>query len=80
MTNQPAAEAIHGLACPRCGAADRLGVHRRHRDPVLDYQCGHCGRVFNAAHEAEAVLGSSDALVRQLVAGDTSGPIQLADV
>ena len=37
-----------GLACPRCGAGDRLGVHRRHRDPVLDYQCGHCGRVFNA--------------------------------
>jgi len=26
------------------------------------------------------VLGSSDPLVRQLVAGDTSGPIQLADV
>ena len=37
-----------GLACPRCGAADRLGVHRCHRDPVLDYQCGHCRRVFNA--------------------------------
>jgi transposase-like protein len=38
-----------GLACPRCGAAaDRLGVHRRHRDPVVDYQCGACGRVFNA--------------------------------
>jgi transposase-like protein len=37
-----------GLACPRCGARDRLGVHRRRRDPVLDYQCGHCGRVFNA--------------------------------
>ena len=37
-----------GLACPRCGAGDRLGVHRRHRAPVLDYQCGHCGRVFNA--------------------------------
>jgi transposase-like protein len=37
-----------GLACPRCHASDRLGVHRRHRDPVLDYQCGRCGRVFNA--------------------------------
>ena len=23
-------------------------VHRRGRDPVLDYRCGHCGRVFNA--------------------------------
>jgi transposase-like protein len=42
--------ALHpgGLACPRCGAADRLGVHRRHRAPVLDYQCGRCRRVFNA--------------------------------
>ena len=28
-----------GLACPRCGARDGLRVHRRHRDPVLDYQC-----------------------------------------
>ena len=37
-----------GLACPGCGAADGLGVHRRRRDPVLDYQCGGCGRVFNA--------------------------------
>jgi transposase-like protein len=37
-----------GLACPRCGRDDALGVHRRHRAPVLDYQCGHCGRVFNA--------------------------------
>ena len=37
-----------GLACPRCGAADRLGVHRRHRDPVVDYQCGRRRRVFDA--------------------------------
>lgn len=37
-----------GLACPRCHQADRMGVHRRHRAPVLDYRCGHCGRVFNA--------------------------------
>jgi transposase-like protein len=37
-----------GLACPRCGARDRLHVHRRHRAPVLDYRCGHCRRVFNA--------------------------------
>ena len=37
-----------GLACPRCGAGEGLGVHRRHREPVLDYQCGRCGRVFNA--------------------------------
>jgi transposase-like protein len=37
-----------GLACPRCGGRDRLGVHRRHRAPVLDYRCKACGRVFNA--------------------------------
>jgi len=43
-------ELLHpdGLACPRCGARDHLGVHRRHRAPVLDSQCGHCGRAFNA--------------------------------
>jgi transposase-like protein len=40
-----------GLACTRCGSADRLGVHRRHREPVLDYRCGHCGRVFNTFTE-----------------------------
>ena len=37
-----------GLACPRCGKADRLAVHRRRRPPVLDYRCGHCKRVFDA--------------------------------
>lgn len=37
-----------GLACPRCHARDGLGLHRRDRDPVLDYRCGQCGRVFNA--------------------------------
>lgn len=37
-----------GLACPRCAATEGLGVHRRHRRPVLDYQCAACGRVFNA--------------------------------
>jgi transposase-like protein len=37
-----------GLGCPRCGERERLGVHRRKRAPVLDYQCGNCGRVFNA--------------------------------
>ena len=42
-------EALHpeGLACPRCGS-DRYGVHRRHRDPVPDYRCRDCRRVFNA--------------------------------
>lgn len=37
-----------GLACPRCGRPDRLGVHSRRREPVLEHQCGCCGRVFNA--------------------------------
>ena len=43
-------ELLHseGLACPRCGQREGLGVHSRHREPVLDYQCGACGRVFNA--------------------------------
>jgi transposase-like protein len=42
-------EALHpdGLACPRCGG-DRFGVHRRHREPVIDYRCRDCHRVFNA--------------------------------
>ena len=37
-----------GLECPRCNEKRRLAVHRRHRDPVLDYRCLVCGRVFNA--------------------------------
>ena len=36
-----------GLACPRCEST-RLGVHRRHRAPALDYRCRDCRRVFNA--------------------------------
>jgi transposase-like protein len=43
-------ELLHpgGLACPDCAERHRLGVHRRRRAPVLDYQCAACGRVFNA--------------------------------
>jgi transposase-like protein len=37
-----------GLPCPGCGRTDRYAVHRAHRDPVLDYRCHDCGRVFNA--------------------------------
>jgi transposase-like protein len=38
-----------GLRCPGCAAeAERYGVHRRCRDPVTDYRCRACGRVFNA--------------------------------
>jgi transposase-like protein len=42
-------DALHpdGLCCPGCGGA-RYTVHRSHRDPVLDYRCADCGRVFNA--------------------------------
>src|SRR5512142_3074780 len=42
-------ELLHpdGLSCPGCGERQRLGVHRRHRAPVLDYQCATCDRVFN---------------------------------
>jgi transposase-like protein len=40
-----------GFACPRCHEGDRMAVHRRRRPPVLDYRCGHCGRVFNAFSE-----------------------------
>lgn len=35
-------------AGPRCGRRQGLGVHSRHRAPVLEYQCGGCGRVLNA--------------------------------
>src|SRR3954452_11827221 len=43
-------ELLHpgGLACPACGRRQPRGAHPRHREPVLDYQCGDCGRVFNA--------------------------------
>ena len=37
-----------GLACPRCGAGDDLGVHRRHRAPILDLRRPSCRRGFNA--------------------------------
>lgn len=42
-------EALHpgDLRCPTCSGR-RLTVHRAHRDPVLDYRCSSCGRVFNA--------------------------------
>lgn len=37
-----------GQLCPRCRSREDLGIHRRHRAPVIDYQCNRCGRVFNA--------------------------------
>jgi transposase-like protein len=37
-----------GLCCPRCHAAEGFYTHRSFREPVLDYRCSRCGRVFNA--------------------------------
>src|SRR4051812_46861217 len=37
-----------GLHCPRCHAQDGFTIHRYVREPVLDYRCTACGRVFNA--------------------------------
>lgn len=36
-----------GRVCPRCGKRDRLIIQTTYRAPLLDYQCQHCGRVFN---------------------------------
>jgi transposase-like protein len=42
-------DALHpqGLRCPGCRGS-RYATHRSRRDPVLDYRCADCGRVFNA--------------------------------
>jgi transposase-like protein len=32
--------------CPRCGSHETK-VHRKHRNPVLDYRCADCRKVFN---------------------------------
>jgi transposase len=37
-----------GLRCPRCHASEGFSTHRYFREPVLDYRCSRCGRVFNA--------------------------------
>jgi transposase len=37
-----------GMSCLGCGRADRLRVHRRRHQPVVDSRCGHGSRVFNA--------------------------------
>jgi len=37
-----------GLTCPRCQCSDGMKVHRRNREPVVDYRCGRCKCVFNA--------------------------------
>src|SRR5262245_55821106 len=63
-----------GLACPGCGTRDRLGVHRRHREPLIDYPCGHCGRVFNALtgtalHEARRPCAEALLVLRGICQG-----------
>src|SRR5512147_15709 len=55
-----------GLACPRCGARDRLGVHRRHRAPILDYRCKSCRRVSNAL-TGTALQGSRRSVVELML-------------
>jgi len=37
-----------GLRCPRCHATEGFYTHRYFREPVLDYRCSRCSRVFNA--------------------------------
>ena len=55
-----------GLACPRCGTRDGLGVHRRHRAPLLDYRCTACHRVFNA-FTGTALQGSKRPIVELML-------------
>src|SRR5262249_55829624 len=37
-----------GLFGLRCHAAEGFSTHRSFREPVLDYRCSRCGRVFIA--------------------------------
>ena len=37
-----------GMTYPRCHRARPHGRPSSRRDPVLDFRCGHCHRVFNA--------------------------------
>ncbi len=65
-----------GLACPNCGSSD-LRVHRRKRDPVLDYQCPDCGRVFNAwtgtlLHKTHLLASEWVLLLRGFAQGTTT--------
>ena len=68
-------EVLHprGLVCPRCRSSQG-GVHRRCRAPVLDYQCGDCGRVFNV-YTGSALEGTrrSPAQVLLILRGFTQG-------
>jgi transposase len=37
-----------GLQCPRCQTRDDLRIQHVYREPVLNYRCTRCRRVFNA--------------------------------
>lgn len=36
-----------GPICPRCGSREHLNIQAKDRAPLLDYECQHCGRIFN---------------------------------
>ena len=72
-----------GLACPRCGAGDRRGGHRRPRTPVLDSQGGHCGRVFNAGtgtflHRRQRRPAPVLLILRGIAQGPSTAPLACA--
>lgn len=70
-----------GLSCPRCKAkGEMLGVHRRHREPLLDYQCRGCGRVFNAFtetifHKTHRSASTLVMILRGVSQGETTGQL-----
>ncbi len=37
-----------GLHCPRCHTQEGLRIHHSYREPVFNYRCTQCKRVFNA--------------------------------
>ncbi len=37
-----------GLHCPRCQTQEGLQIQNYYRDPILNYRCTQCRRVFNA--------------------------------
>ena len=69
-----------GLRCPRCGAAERIGVHRYRRESVPDHRCDGCRRVFDAftgtkLHGTRRRPSAVLLILRGVVAGDADGPV-----
>jgi transposase-like protein len=54
-----------GLHCPNGHPPEETYVHKRDRDPVLDYRCKTCGRCFNIF--TGAVLQGTKYTVTQIV-------------